>query len=189
MCDVGMFSSAKNSWKKAVNQWRNDNSGILNETELIKLLKKVNDEFIKPESIKNGFRATGIHPFNVENVIFDRCYGSPPTLSSTVATTEQDPAFEVTAAEQDPVLEVTAAVVSRFTSAQTIVEILNGFQEQLKNIVLPFMLDSNDELASNLTPAVVKQVSCLKKIATSGSLASFTSVSSWIVDRGSPILW
>ena len=196
MCDVGMFSSAKNSWKRAVNQWRNDNSGILNEAELIKLLKKVNDEFINPESIKNGFRATGIHPFNVENVMFDRCYGSPQALSSTVVKTEQDPTFEVTAAEQDlafegtateqdPTFEGTAAeqdpvlegtvVVSRFTSAQTIVEILNGFQEQLKNIVLPFMLDSNDEFASDLTSAVVKQVSCLKKIATSGSLASVSA--------------
>ena len=77
MCDVSMFSAAKSSWKKIINNWRSEEGNkILNEVEVVKLLAKVNNEFIKRESILNGFRATGIHPFNVENVMFSRCYGS-----------------------------------------------------------------------------------------------------------------
>ena len=124
MCDVGMFSAAKTSWKKVVQRWRSETgSKMLTEVDVVKLLKKVNDDFIKPESIINGFRATGTHPFNVEAVMYDRCYGSNSALEVTLesfSATEGDyaevPALEVTlesfsATEGDyaevPALEVT----------------------------------------------------------------------------------
>jgi hypothetical protein len=77
MCDVGMFGSGKKSWVTEVQSWRIQNKEEeMNEVEFVKVLKKVNDKFITAEAIKNGFRGTGIHPLNVENVKFDRCLGT-----------------------------------------------------------------------------------------------------------------
>lgn len=84
MCDVGMFGPGKQAWTSEVQVWRQQNRDkALDEVEFVKVLKKVNEKFIKPESIKNGFRATGIHPLNVENIHFDRCIGTSTAAAST----------------------------------------------------------------------------------------------------------
>lgn len=76
MCDVGLFGAGKKTWTKEVQQWKIDtNNTELDEIEFVKILKKTNDKFIKKETIIKGFKVTGIHPFNVENVLFDRCIG------------------------------------------------------------------------------------------------------------------
>ena len=105
MCDVGMFSAGKSSWKKVVNKWKSESGNkILNEVEAVKLLKNVNDSFIKRESIINGFKVTGIHPFNVENVMFDRCYGSSSSPGENIALPD-DPALpDDSALFDDPAL-------------------------------------------------------------------------------------
>lgn len=76
MCDVAMFGALKKTWIREAQKWKNQNSDAeLDEIEFVKILKTVNDTAIKKDSIINGFRVTGIHPFNVENVQFDRCIG------------------------------------------------------------------------------------------------------------------
>jgi hypothetical protein len=85
MCDVGMFGAGQKEWTSFVRQWRGrtENRGKeIDEVEFVKILKEVNDSFIKPESIINAYKATGIYPFNVENVHFDRCLGANTSTAS-----------------------------------------------------------------------------------------------------------
>lgn len=83
MCDVGMFGPGKKYWTKEVQRWKIETKNSeLDEVEFVKILKKVNDQFIKKESIIKGFKVTGIQPFNVENVLFDRCIGFNPSTST-----------------------------------------------------------------------------------------------------------
>lgn len=89
MADVGMFAPAKRAFTKEVQNWRQQNKDkLLDEVEFISILMKANQRFIKPETIKNGFRATGIHPLNVENIHFDRCFGTPKPAEVVNTPTE-----------------------------------------------------------------------------------------------------
>ena len=173
MCDVGMFSAAKTSWKKVVQRWRSETgSKMLTEVDVVKLLKKVNDDFIKPESIINGFRATGTHPFNVEAVMYDRCYGSNSALEVTLesfSATEGDYA-------EVPALEVTASPVAQ-NHAEKIVDILNSFQKQLKSTIMPYMKTNHGSFIE-LVSSVNSQVSWLKNVVSSSQQVSSPEVPS-----------
>lgn len=69
MRDVAMFGAGKKHWIREVQRWKLETKNAeLDEVSFVKILKKVNDQFITKESIINGFRVTGIQPFNVENV-------------------------------------------------------------------------------------------------------------------------
>lgn len=43
----------------------------MNDVEFVKILKQINDEVIKKESIVNGWRSTGLQPFNFNNLNTD----------------------------------------------------------------------------------------------------------------------
>ena len=125
-CDVGLFSPAKSSWKKALQRWKTENSNeILNEVKVVKLLKQVNDEFIKTQTIKNGFRVTGIYPFNVEAVMYDRLYGS-----SSVVTAIQDDFVVVLDLQTDlvvaPALQTDLVVVPALQTDPAVVPALQN---------------------------------------------------------------
>lgn len=73
MCDVGIFGPMKKKYRELYQDWKIENPvGIYNEVQFVKVLKKVNDAVIKKDTIINGWRSTGLQPFNVENVKFDR---------------------------------------------------------------------------------------------------------------------
>jgi hypothetical protein len=183
MCDNEMFSSTKKSWKQAVNQWKSENNmSLLNEPDLVKLLKKINDDHIKTEAIKDSFRAAGIYPFNVENVVFERCLDSLTPTALEDAT--EDPAIKVDT-EESSVPEVDPAIspAPEATSAQDVINILNSILEQLKNFVLPYMSENHIECAE-LAAAAEKQVSFLRNFVASNSLTpkisqGFTSAASF----------
>jgi hypothetical protein len=85
MCDVGMFGAGQKAWTKSVREWKGqpeNRDKEIDEVAFVKILKQANDSFIKPESIINAFKATGIYPFNVENVQFDRCLGANTSAAS-----------------------------------------------------------------------------------------------------------
>lgn len=69
MCDTTMFSPLKTKQIEVYSQWRLKNpEKIFNEVEFVKVLKQVNDEVIKKEMIINGWRATGLQPFDFNNL-------------------------------------------------------------------------------------------------------------------------
>lgn len=74
-CDVPVFKPVKTPWKNSVLQWRRENRNkILNKEKFARILKIVVDS-INPLSIVNGFRATGLYPFNFSAVDVSKCLG------------------------------------------------------------------------------------------------------------------
>lgn len=72
MCDTTMFSPMKQKHAQLYSQWRLKNpTTAMNDVEFVKLLKQINDAVIKEESIINGWRATGLQPFNFNNLKVD----------------------------------------------------------------------------------------------------------------------
>lgn len=69
MCDTTMFSPMKAKHAQLYSQWRLKNpTKTMNDVEFVKLLKQINDAVIKKESIINGWRATGLQPFNFNSL-------------------------------------------------------------------------------------------------------------------------
>lgn len=98
MCDTTMFRPMKLKHIELYQQWRRLNpTKTSDETVLVKLLKVVNDSVITKESIINGWRATGLQPFNFNNLNCDDLVSKSPDYlydfkgdhinSSTVETT------------------------------------------------------------------------------------------------------
>lgn len=76
MADVSVFGPSKTAWKKEILAWERENHDqMLDEVQFIPLLKKMMDKAMTKENIISGFRATGIYPFNVEQVNFNKCLG------------------------------------------------------------------------------------------------------------------
>lgn len=72
MCDTTMFSPMKQTHAQLYSQWRlNNPTKTMNDVEFVKILKQINDAVIKKESIINGWRATGLQPFNFNNLNTD----------------------------------------------------------------------------------------------------------------------
>lgn len=72
MCDTTMFGPMKQKHAQLYSQWRLQNpSKTMNDVEFVKILKQINDAVIKKESIINGWRATGLQPFNFNNLNTD----------------------------------------------------------------------------------------------------------------------
>jgi DDE superfamily endonuclease len=82
VCDVAMFSPIKQKYTTLHQGWKLENPEMMfNEVEFVKILKRVNDEAIKKESIVNGWRATGLQPFNFDNVKLDRLIGNKEKIA------------------------------------------------------------------------------------------------------------
>lgn len=72
MCDTTMFSPMKQKHAQLYSQWRlKYPTKTMNDVEFVKLLKEINDSVIKKESIINGWCATGLQPFNFNNLNTD----------------------------------------------------------------------------------------------------------------------
>lgn len=72
MCDTTMFKPMKEKHTELYQQWRLQNPiGYSDDVVLVKLVKMVNDAGIRKESIINGWRATGLQPFDFNNLKCD----------------------------------------------------------------------------------------------------------------------
>ena len=71
--DVGPFRPMKHYWREEVIQFQRNNPGLMiTRKDVAPLLERVLQK-VASTSIKNGFRKTGLYPFNVEAVDFSRC--------------------------------------------------------------------------------------------------------------------
>lgn len=74
--DVSVFKPLKQSWKSTVTAWqmRDENCNqILNKVKFAPLLKETLASTDLSKSIRNGFRACGLYPFNVNAIDFTKC--------------------------------------------------------------------------------------------------------------------
>lgn len=71
--DVAVFGPLKSKYTQNFQKLKADHTkGTYNEIEFIKVLKQTNDEVINKDTIINGWRSTGLQPFNFGNIKFDR---------------------------------------------------------------------------------------------------------------------
>lgn len=70
--DVAVFRPLKGFWKKSVRQWHIDNNGLRLRKENFGPVFERALNNVTPETIKNGFRASGLCPFQVGNVTFNK---------------------------------------------------------------------------------------------------------------------
>lgn len=70
--DVAVFRPLKNAWKNEIQKWRSANGGIKVLKQNFGALFGKALEHVTETTVKNGFRVSGICPFNVENVKFEK---------------------------------------------------------------------------------------------------------------------
>lgn len=79
MCDTTMFKPMTEKHTEFYQQWRLENpTATSDDVVLVKLMKKVNDAVIRKESIINGWRATGLQPFDFNNLKCDDLLSKSP---------------------------------------------------------------------------------------------------------------
>ena len=74
--DVAAFKPVKNKWKDAVLAWRAQhlNKAVTKE-DFAPILETMLQNIDLQSSLKNGFRATGLYPWNADAVDFSKCIG------------------------------------------------------------------------------------------------------------------
>ena len=79
--DVSCFKSLKVIWKKIISEFKkNDISRRIQKTDFGCLMEAAFAQ-IKSETIRNGFRASGIYPWNHEAIDSSKCLGTEPPCS------------------------------------------------------------------------------------------------------------
>lgn len=74
--DVSAFKPLKHGWKKSVLEWRRTHpSEALTKVSFVPLLEKTIQQWISPSTVINGFRATGLFPWNVNSIDYSKCIG------------------------------------------------------------------------------------------------------------------
>lgn len=93
--DVAVFHPLKNSWKKAVSDWRMKNYGIaLKRDNFCPILEKVVTNTISRDMLKNGFRCCGLCPFNPNSIDYTKLSAQAATNDKSTITinSTDDPA-------------------------------------------------------------------------------------------------
>ncbi|XP_030747745.1 jerky protein homolog-like [Sitophilus oryzae] len=87
--DVAFFRPLKMSWKTVVHTWRLENNGAkISREDFAPLLQKSIDEMEnKTKIISNGFRATGLFPFEVDNINFSKYFKNDIEISEACQST------------------------------------------------------------------------------------------------------
>lgn len=82
--DVAVFGPLKAAYTELYQKWKCDNPDkMFNEVEFVKLLKQTNDAVIKEDTIVNGWRSTGLQPFDFKNMDTTRLTKTPGSSGST----------------------------------------------------------------------------------------------------------
>lgn len=77
--DVSCFRPLKNSWRRAVLEWRRNNPFLKLGKDHFAPILKLALYSLKPEAISNGFRACGLHPWNANAIDYSKCLGKKST--------------------------------------------------------------------------------------------------------------
>lgn len=72
-CDVSIFRPIKAQWKHVVRKHKQLSSKSITKSNFAMKFKEAYDLAVKPETIKNGFRACGLYPFTPEAVDYSKC--------------------------------------------------------------------------------------------------------------------
>lgn len=74
--DVAVFRPIKMCWQKTVREWHAEHPGeAITKVTFTPLLKKVVISSVKSETLRNGFKACGLYPFNANAIDYSKCLG------------------------------------------------------------------------------------------------------------------
>lgn len=83
--DVAAFRPIKEGWREGVLDWRREHPNLdLKKDTFCPVLEKVLSKHVKVETLRNGFRACGLFPWNPDAINYSKCLGS--------TTRNEDPA-------------------------------------------------------------------------------------------------
>ena len=93
---VAVFKPLKSYWREEVHQFQRENvNAVVRKQNVGKMLLNVLKK-LKTESIKNGFRVTGLFLLNIENVDFSKCLeveeeeDEPQNINGTTSSNSQN---------------------------------------------------------------------------------------------------
>lgn len=93
--DVAAFRPIKMGWTNAVREWRRNH---LNETLTKKWVAPLLQDILKkpnmPQIYRNGFRATGLFPWDPNAIDFSKCLGSNNRGASVESDDDEEPSIE-----------------------------------------------------------------------------------------------
>lgn len=88
--DVAIFKPIKLGWQREVQQWRVVNvDQQFTKRDFAPVLKSVVDKYVKKETVINGFRACGLHPFNANAIDYSKCLGRSDRLNENEIETSE----------------------------------------------------------------------------------------------------
>lgn len=88
--DVAVFHPLKASWKQTVQQWRCENGAAkIKKEDFAPLMKTAFDSSIKKETVKNGFKCTGLLSLDVTEVNFFKLVNSSRQKAEKMHTHSQ----------------------------------------------------------------------------------------------------
>nr|CAH7745332.1 unnamed protein product [Callosobruchus chinensis] len=87
--DVSAFKPLKTGWLKAMVEWKRRYPNMqFTKANFAPLLQDVVQNYVKPQTIINGFRATDLFPWNADAIDYSKCLGEnacrQPVPSNTV---------------------------------------------------------------------------------------------------------
>jgi hypothetical protein len=78
--DVAAFKPVKNAWKRGVLEWRRSHpTEALTKDRFAPILKLTIDKCLTKDTIRNGFRACGLFPWNPNAIDYSKCLGNDGT--------------------------------------------------------------------------------------------------------------
>lgn len=72
-CDVAIFKPLKNAWRKVMHKYKKGTTKAVSKVNFAPLFSEAMKEVTKSTIIQNGFKATGLYPFNSNNVDYSKC--------------------------------------------------------------------------------------------------------------------
>lgn len=99
--DVAIFGPLKKEWVKVVHDWRMTSEDPLTKYHFAPLLDKVITNRLTKQTIKNGFRTTGLYPWDSKAIDYSKCLKKdvPNETEIDIVEIEVDPTAK--AAESD----------------------------------------------------------------------------------------
>lgn len=136
--DVAAFRPIKSLWRKAVLEWRiNNMSKTMLKTDVGPILKVLLPK-IKPNILINGFRATGLCPFNPKAVDYSKCLSGHQNTTSATSTNVLNQTNFNNLVGSDLLNKMRRQQVGQSEEAKVLYEIFNYFSTtQHENIEEP----------------------------------------------------
>ena len=87
--DVVVFKPLKTYWKNSIRRWRVENNGNKVRKENFAPIFEQALSQIDSQTVENGFRCSGLFPFNVENVDFGKIAIQQKQVDDSLFTNEE----------------------------------------------------------------------------------------------------